>query len=208
MEDSEELFLDFRLTVSAIQHCQVRSKFTHVYSDILPDTVFQIYILHDLDREHLRLNDLKCGAKKTKTHFILHTKLTECQTLSRSTKHFVSYTNNVLETPVAPQQIITRVREVEISFTCYYSNTGVVSSVGLEVKSKKIIFSNKGLGKFVLEMNIFLDNRYLGHYTKKDFPVKVPLRKTLYVKTIGVDTQDKNGDFGRRMFCYTGYGPK
>ncbi|KAM7451618.1 hypothetical protein ABFA07_000937 [Porites harrisoni] len=147
------------------------------------------YILHGLDREHLRLNDLKCGAKETKTHFILHTKLTECQTLSRSTKHFVSYTNNVLEIPVAPHQIITRVREVEIPFTCYYSNAGVVSSVGLEVKSKKIIFSKKGLGKFVLEMNIFPDNRYLGHYTKKDFPVKVPLRKTLYVK-IGVDTQD------------------
>ena len=148
------------------------------------------YILHGLDREHLRLNDLKCGAKETKTHFILHTKLTECQTLSRSTKHFVSYTNNVLEIPVAPHQIITRVREVEIPFTCYYSNAGVVSSVGLEVKSKKVIFSKKGLGKFVLEMNIFPDNRYLGHYTKKDFPVKVPLRKTLYVK-IGVDIQDK-----------------
>ena len=78
---------------------------------------------------------------------------------------------------------------MEIPFTCYYSNAGVVSSVGLEVKSKKIIFSKKGLGKFVLEMNIFPDNRYLGPYTKKDFPVKVPLRKTLYVK-IGVDTQD------------------
>ena len=38
-------------------------------------------------------------------------------------------------------------------------------------------------------MNIFPDNLYLGHYTKKDFPVRVPLRKTLYVK-IGVDTQD------------------
>ena len=39
VEDAEELFLDFRLTVSAIQHCQVRSKITHVYSDILPDPV-------------------------------------------------------------------------------------------------------------------------------------------------------------------------
>ena len=39
VEDAEELFLDFRLTVSAIQHCQVGSKNTHVYSDILPDSV-------------------------------------------------------------------------------------------------------------------------------------------------------------------------
>ena len=165
------------------------------------------YILHDLDKEHLRLIDLKCGAKETKTHFILHTKLTECQTLSRSTKHFVSYTNNVLEIRVAPHQIITRVREVEIPFTCYYSNTRVVSTVGLEVKSKKIIFSKKGPGKFVLEMNIVPDNRYLGHYTKKDFLVKVPFRKTLYVK-IAVDTTQETGDFWKRMFCYAGSGPK
>ena len=42
VEDAVELFLDFRLTVSAIQHCQARSKIAHVYSDILPDPVSQL----------------------------------------------------------------------------------------------------------------------------------------------------------------------
>ena len=148
------------------------------------------HLLHGLDREHLRLDDVNCGAKETRTHFILHTKLTECHTVSRHTKNFVCYMNKVLEIPVAHHQIITRVREVEIPFSCYYSNMGIVSAVGLQVKSKKIIFSKKGFGRFVLEMNIYPDNRYLGHYTKKDFPVYVPLRKILFVQ-VSVDTEDK-----------------
>ena len=145
--------------------------------------------LNGLDREHLRLTDVNCGATETPTHFILHTKLTECRTKSRHTKDFVCYMNKVEEIPVEQQQIITRVREVEIPFSCYYSNTGVVSAVGLEVKSKKIIFSKKGYGEFVLEMKIFPNSKYIGDYKKKDFPVYVPLRKILYVE-VSVDTED------------------
>ena len=148
------------------------------------------YLLHGLDREHLRLNDVNCGAQETRTHFILRTKLTECHTVSRHTNNFVCYMNKVLEIPIKENQIITRVREVEIPFSCYYSNMGVVSAVGLRVKSKKILFSKKGFGKFVVEMNIFPDNRYLGHYKKKDFPLMVPLRKILFVQ-VSVDSEDR-----------------
>ncbi|XP_078354329.1 pancreatic secretory granule membrane major glycoprotein GP2-like isoform X3 [Oculina patagonica] len=146
-------------------------------------------LLHGLDREHLRLTDVNCGATETSTHFILHTRLTECHTTSRHTKDFVCYMNKVEEIPVEHHQIITRVREVEIPFSCYYSNMGVVSAVGLEVKSKKIIFSKKGYGEFVLEMKIFPNNQFIGDYKKKDFPVYVPLRKILFVE-VSVDTED------------------
>lgn len=146
-------------------------------------------LLQGLDVDHLRLTDLNCGATETPTHFILHTKLTECQTKIRHTKDFVSYMNKVEEIPVALNQIITRVREVEIPFSCYYSNTGVVSAVGLEVKSKKIVFSKRGYGEFVLEMNIFPNNNFVGEYKKKDFPVQVSLREILYVE-VSVDTDD------------------
>ena len=149
--------------------------------------------VHGLDREHLRLTDVNCGATETATHFILHTSLRECHTISRHTKDFVCYMNKVEEIPVEHHQIITRVREVEIPFSCYYSNMGVVSAVGLQVKSKKIIFSKKGYGEFVLEMKIFPDHKFLGHYTKKDFPVYVPLRKILFVE-VSVDTEDSRLD--------------
>ena len=147
------------------------------------------YLLPALDREHLRLTDAKCRATQTKTHFILHTRLNECHTRSRHTKNFVCYMNAVEEIPVEHHQIITRVREVEIPFSCYYSNMGVVSAVGLQVKSKKIVFSKKGFGKFVLEMLIFPDGRYHSSYKKKDFPIMVPLRKMLFVE-VSVDTED------------------
>ena len=146
-------------------------------------------LLRGLDRDHLRLTDLKCGATETPTHFIFHTDLTKCRTKSRHTKDFVIYMNKVEEIPLLPGQIITRVREVEIPFSCYYSNTGVVSAVGLEVKSKKIVLSKKGRGEFVLEMKIFPNNKFLVHYEKKDFPVHLPLRKELFVE-VSVDTED------------------
>ena len=146
-------------------------------------------LLHGLDVEHLRLSDVNCGATETPTHFTLHTSLTGCHTKSRHTNNFVSYSNKVEEIPLEEGQIITRVREVEIPFSCYYSNMGIVSAVGLEVKSKKIIFSKKGFGEFVLEMKIFPDDQFLYHYKKKDFPVQVKLRQKLYVE-VSVDTQD------------------
>jgi len=148
------------------------------------------YLLPALDREHLRLSDVNCGATETRTHYILHTKLTECHTVSRHTKNFVCYMNKVEEIPVQPHQIITRVREVEIPFSCYYNNMGVVSAVGLQVKSKKIVFSKKGYGKFVLEMKIFPSASFQYEYKKKDFPVMLPLRKILYVE-VSVDTEDR-----------------
>ena len=147
-------------------------------------------LLHGLDRDHLRLLDANCGAQETRTQFILHTKLTECETISKHTRGFVLYSNKVLEIPLKKNGIITRVREVEIPFSCYYSNKGVVSAVGIKVQSKKILFSKKGFGKFVLEMNIFPDNSYVGFYGKNDFPLIVSLRKMLYVQ-VKVESEDK-----------------
>ncbi|XP_022797785.1 uncharacterized protein LOC111336033 [Stylophora pistillata] len=147
--------------------------------------------LHGLDVEHIRLSDKNCGATENpaRDRYILRTKLTECQTKSRHTKNFVSYTNKVEEIPVENEQIIRRIREVEIPFSCYFSNTGVVSAVGLEVTSKKIVFSEKGFGEFALEMKIFPDDKFLGSYQKKEFPVTLPLRKKLFVE-VRVDTKD------------------
>lgn len=150
-------------------------------------------LLNGLDVEHIRLTDVDCGATENpaRDRYILQTDLTGCGTSSRHIRNFVTYMNKVEEIPVEDDQVITRVREVEIPFTCAYSNTGVVSAVGLQVESKKIVFSEKGMGEFVLEMKIFPDDSYEGQYTKRDFPVTVPLRKVLYVQ-VSVDTDDSD----------------
>ena len=150
-------------------------------------------LLPALDKEHLRLIDVDCGAIESRNHYILRTKLTGCDTVSRHTENFVYYMNKVEEIPIKPGQIITRVREVEIPFSCYYSNTGVISAVGLEVRSKKIIFSKRGFGKFVLDMKVYPTPSFSLEYKKKDFPIVVPLRKLLYVK-VSVDSDDRRLD--------------
>ncbi|KAK2572582.1 Uromodulin [Acropora cervicornis] len=147
-------------------------------------------ILRGLDREHLRLLDVQCGANETETAFILHTKLTECDTVSKHTERSVNYMNKVLEIPLRENQTITRVREVEIPFSCYYSNEGVVSAVGIKVESKKIVISGRGLGQFVLEMKLFHSNSYRQQYQKSEFPLHVSLRAPLYAE-VSVQTEDE-----------------
>lgn len=146
-------------------------------------------LLPGIDQEHLRLSNLSCGATEAETSFTLLTELTACHTKSKHNKHFVVYSNKVEEIPIGPNQIITRVREVEIPFSCYYSNTGVVSAVGLKVESRKIIFSRKGFGKFVLEMKIFPTKDFQNKIRKTAFPFVVQLRQILYVE-VSVESDD------------------
>ena len=147
-------------------------------------------LLPALDKEHIRLSNVSCGATETRTHFILRTDLTECRTVIRHSRNAVIYSNKVEEIPIQAGQIITRVREVEIPFSCYYSNTGVVSAVGLRVQSKKIVFSKYGFGKFVLEMKIFRTDSFANEYRQRDFPVQMELRDIVYVE-VSVDTDDR-----------------
>ena len=86
-------------------------------------------LLRGLDREHIRLLDTTCRARETNTHFFLTTLLNGCNTTRRFTPTAIVYSNAVLEIPVAAKGVITRVREIEIPFSCYLSKYGVVSSV-------------------------------------------------------------------------------
>ncbi|XP_074625177.1 ZP domain-containing protein-like isoform X2 [Acropora palmata] len=141
-------------------------------------------LLPGIDVEHLRLSDLSCQATEDRTRFFLRTDLTSCRTKIRHTSRFVTYSNKVEEVPVGPNQTITRVREVEIPFTCFYSNTGVVSAIGIKVESKKIFISKNGNGQFVLEMKIFRNSRFRNEFRKGEFPVVVSLRQILFVKVL------------------------
>ena len=96
----------------------------------------------------------------------------------------------VEEIPIKPGQIITRIRKGESRFASFYSNMGVVSAVGLQVKSKKIVFSEKGFEKSVLILDIYPTPKFGLPFKKKDFPIVVLLRKILYVKA-SVDTEDR-----------------
>ena len=71
---------------------------------------------------------------------------------------------------------MTRVREIEIQFGCFYSKNGVISSVEWKPRNRKLVFSDKGKGNFTL--------------SKIDFPVAVMLGKLLFFE-VSVISDDK-----------------
>jgi len=137
-------------------------------------------LLRGIDREHLRLLDTTCKAEETSGHFSLTTPLTGCNTTRRQTPTAIVYSNTVLEIPVAAEDVVTRVREIEIQFSCFYSKYGVVSSLGWKPSNRKLVFSDEGKGNFTLSLNMFPDKRFVSPYTKDDFPVDVVHRKLLF----------------------------
>ena len=148
-------------------------------------------LLRGIDREHLRLLDTTCKAEETSVDFSLTTPLNGCNTTRRQTPTAIVYSNTVLEIPVDAEEVVTRVREIEIQFSCFYSKYGVVSSVGWKPSNRKLVFSDEGKGNFTLSLNMFPDKRFVSPYTKDDFPVDVVLRKLLFFQA-SVTSGDKH----------------
>ena len=148
-------------------------------------------LLRGIDREHIRLLDPTCKAKETSADFSLITPLTGCNTTRRQIPSALIYSNKVLEIPVAAKDVITRLREIEIQFSCFYSKNGVVSSVGWKPSNRKLVFSDEGNGNFTLSLNMIPDMRFVSPYTKDDFPVAVVLRKLLFFE-VSVISSDKH----------------
>ena len=148
-------------------------------------------LLRGIDREHIRLLDPTCKAKETSADFSLTTPLTGCNTTRRQIPSALIYSNKVLEIPVAAKDVITRLREIEIQFSCFYSKNGVVSSVGWKPSNRKLVFSDEGNGNFTLSLNMIPDMRFVSPYTKDDFPVAVVLRKLLFFE-VSVISSDKH----------------
>ena len=69
------------------------------------------------------------------------------------------YSNTVLETPVADDAIITRVREIEIPFSCFYKNSGDATTVGVKPDTRKLVFDEDGKGNFTVALDMFPDKR-------------------------------------------------
>ena len=113
-----------------------------------------------MDREHIRLVKPKCGATETSSHFILRTPLTECGTTRRHTKSAVVYSNKVLEIPLKSSDIVTRIREIEIPFSCYYSNSRTATAVGMRSENRKLVFSEMGKGNFTVVLELYHSDRY------------------------------------------------
>ena len=147
-------------------------------------------LLRGIDREHLRLLDTRCEATETSAHFVLSTPLTGCNTTRNNTPSNIVYSNAVLGIPVVDGNVVTRVGELEIEFSCVFSRGGIASAVGFKPNNRKLMFSDEGKGNFTLSLNMFPDKRFVSPYMKDDFPVAVRLRKLLFFE-VSVTSSDK-----------------
>ncbi|XP_022795118.1 uncharacterized protein LOC111333762 [Stylophora pistillata] len=86
-------------------------------------------LIRGLDPKNLRLLDTKCKGKEGQAHLTITTPLTGCKTTSRYTPTAIIY-SNTLQIPAAANSAVTRVRDIKVQFSCYYSTHGVVSSLG------------------------------------------------------------------------------
>ncbi|XP_068754317.1 ZP domain-containing protein-like [Montipora capricornis] len=148
------------------------------------------FLLRGIDREHLRLLDTRCKATETSAHFVLSTPLTGCNTTRKNTPSNIVYSNVVLEIPVVDGNVVTRVRELEIEFSCVFSRGGIAFAVGWKPNNRKLMFSDEGKGNFTMSLNMFPDKRFVRSYMKDDFPVAVRLRKLLFFE-VSVTSSDK-----------------
>lgn len=123
-------------------------------------------LLRGVDRHHIILMDRNCRAYENETHFILQTQLIGCKTQLRHHGNFAIYSNMVTEIPLEEGQIVTRVRDIAIPFQCFYSELGVVSSIGIKPVSKKVITSARGMGKFTLTLDLYRNSRLVNLLTK------------------------------------------
>ena len=98
-------------------------------------------LLRGIDREHIQLLDTEYKAKETSADFSLTTPLTGCNTIRRHTASAIVYSSTVIEIPVAAEDVVTRAREIEMQFICFYSKYGVVSSVGLKPSNRKLVIT-------------------------------------------------------------------
>ena len=88
-------------------------------------------VLNGFKPIHLRLNNRSCIATGNETHFSLVAPLMGCGTGSSHTNEAVVYSNNVQEDEVNPEGVITRMPELLIPFSCYYTKEGVTSTFGI-----------------------------------------------------------------------------
>ena len=97
-------------------------------------------ILNGIKSSYLRLVDRTCRAQENETHFSLIAPLMGCGTVSSHTNDAVVYSNKVEEQEIGYEGMISRMPELTIPFSCYYTKEGVTSTFG--IIPRKVSFNN------------------------------------------------------------------
>ena len=146
-------------------------------------------LLRGLDLKNLRLLDTKWKGKEGRTHLSVTTSLTGCKTTSRYTPTAIIYSNTLI-IPVATKSAVTRLHDIKVQFSCYYSMHGTVSSLGWTPIKTTLELREKAKGNLTLSLRMFHNKTFENPYTKDDFSVAVGLHRRLFLE-VSVATDEK-----------------
>lgn len=88
-------------------------------------------VLNGFKSSYLRLTERACRAQENETHFSLVAPLMSCGTVSRHTNDAVVYSNKVEEQEIGFEGMVSRMPELTIPFSCFYTKEGVTSTFGI-----------------------------------------------------------------------------
>lgn len=158
-------------------------------------------LLNGFKSSYLRLVDRTCRAQENETHFSLIAPLMGCGTVSSHTDDAVVYSNNVEEQEIGYEGMISRMPELTIPFSCYYTKEGVTSTFGIIPRKLKVSMEGgETTTELTLEISVFRDRDYLLPFGVRDFPLKVTLNKPLFIQ-LSLDSPDPRLQL-REEKCY------
>ncbi|KAK3715208.1 hypothetical protein QZH41_020467, partial [Actinostola sp. cb2023] len=128
----------------------------------------------------LRLNQPPCRATEDSKNFYLQTAFDKCGTTTTKTGSTITYSNKVLGRPLANKTVISRIRDVGITFSCSYPRTTLLRSSTLQPNNSKYVFTFHSQGKFNFSLQLFPTDQFKNPYTK--YPVSFHLRQLVYVE--------------------------
>jgi len=158
-------------------------------------------VLNGFKSSYLRLTDRACRAQENETHFSLVAPLMSCGTVSSHTNDAVVYSNKVEEQEVGVEGMVSRMPELTIPFSCFYTKEGVTSTFGIIPRKLKVNMNGgETTTELTLEISVFKDQDYLLPFGVRDFPLKVTLNKPLFIQ-LSLDSPDTRLEL-REEKCY------
>ncbi|XP_070543189.1 scavenger receptor cysteine-rich domain-containing protein DMBT1-like isoform X2 [Ptychodera flava] len=136
-------------------------------------------ILGGMDEDDLQLIDPICLGFSNVTHVTFETTHAACGTTFSETSHHIIYQNTV-SNRFADEDVIRRLREVEIPFECVYSRKGRADA-SFVVDSEKLYLTETGHGNFSFRLDFYHDVSYGTPYYDNEYPIEVKLGERIYV---------------------------
>ena len=86
---------------------------------------------------------------------------------------------------------ISRLKKVDVPFSCVYPTSQSVSSFGFQLKQvvPKLVKEERGFGNFQVKIDLYSDSTYSRALSGQNYPLEVEVQDRVYFE-VNIDTTD------------------